>query len=92
MLRNLNLFNIIWKSRVFMKINNILSIWGIFLIRAYKSCISPYLPRTCRHAPTCSSYAMQALQKYSFFKGSYLILNRLLRCNPLGSKGFDPVP
>ena len=75
-----------------MRISNILVTIGILCIKAYKFAISPYLPSSCRHDPTCSTYAIQALQKYGFLRGCYLILSRLLRCNPFGSKGFDPVP
>lgn len=75
-----------------MKTNTILATVGIFFIKFYKFSISPYLPRSCRHRPTCSSYAIQALDKHGFFKGIALTLNRLLRCTPFGTKGFDPVP
>ena len=64
----------------------------IFLIKCYKKLISPLLPKTCRFTPTCSSYAIEALQIHGFFKGSYLSARRILRCNPFCKCGHDPVP
>jgi putative membrane protein insertion efficiency factor len=64
----------------------------IFLIKAYKFLISPILPPACRHYPSCSEYATQALQKHGFFKGTYLGTVRILKCNPLFKGGYDPVP
>lgn len=65
---------------------------AIFLLKCYKRFISPLLPPMCRYEPTCSIYAMQAIQKYGFFRGSWLGLKRLLRCHPLHPGGWDPVP
>ena len=45
----------------------------------------------CRHIPTCSNYAIEAIEKYGCFKGGFLSVKRILKCNPLGSKGYDPV-
>lgn len=45
----------------------------------------------CRHYPTCSNYAIDAINEYGSIKGSYLAIKRILKCNPLGSKGYDPV-
>ena len=64
----------------------------IFLIKCYKKLISPLLPKTCRFTPTCSSYAIEALQIHGVFKGSYLSIKRILRCNPFCKGGYDPVP
>ena len=58
----------------------------------YRYCISPMLPASCRFTPTCSEYAMQALEIHGLCKGLLLTLWRLLRCNPLCRFGFDPVP
>lgn len=63
----------------------------ILLIKFYQYCISPLKPPTCRFTPTCSTYALQALQKYGLFKGSYLAIKRILRCHPWGGSGYDPV-
>ena len=64
----------------------------IFLIRIYQRCISPLFPPTCRFYPTCSTYFIQALQKYGVFKGSYLGIKRILKCHPGHPGGYDPVP
>lgn len=61
-------------------------------IRFYKREISPYIPPSCRFTPTCSEYAMEAIEKYGAFKGGYLAIYRILRCNPLCKGGYDPVP
>lgn len=63
------------------------------LIRFYQKNISPFFPARCRYYPTCSAYAMEAIQKYGALKGGWLALRRLLRCHPF-HKGdyFDPVP
>ena len=62
------------------------------LIAFYRSCISPLLPPACRYTPTCSQYAKEAIEKYGPFKGGWLALKRILRCNPWGGSGYDPVP
>ena len=62
------------------------------LIRFYKKAISPYTRPSCRFTPTCSDYAAEAITKYGAFKGFYLAVWRVLRCNPFGKGGYDPVP
>ena len=62
------------------------------LIRFYQRAISPYFPPCCRYTPTCSQYALEAVKKYGPFKGGYLALLRILRCNPFHPGGYDPVP
>lgn len=62
------------------------------LIAFYRTCISPLLPPACRYTPTCSQYAQEAIRKYGSFKGGWLALKRILRCNPWGGSGYDPVP
>lgn len=64
----------------------------IALLRGYQKYISPHLGHHCRFVPTCSSYAIRALQVHGLVKGSILTVWRLLRCNPFGKFGFDPVP
>jgi putative membrane protein insertion efficiency factor len=64
----------------------------IALVRLYKRLISPLLPPACRFYPTCSVYAVEALQRHGALKGSWLALRRLLRCHPFHEGGFDPVP
>ncbi len=63
----------------------------IFL-RAYQLLLSPLLGCNCRFTPSCSHYAMQAVDAHGALKGSWLTLKRLLRCQPFGSSGYDPVP
>lgn len=62
------------------------------LIRFYQTCISPLTPAACRYTPTCSQYACEAIVKYGPLKGGWLALKRILRCNPFGGSGYDPVP
>lgn len=64
----------------------------IFLIRGYQVLLSPLLPAACRYTPTCSQYGLEAIKKYGPFKGGYLAGRRILRCNPWGGHGHDPVP
>lgn len=65
---------------------------AIALIRFYQMCISPLIPPRCRFYPTCSQYALEAVQKYGFLKGSYLATKRILKCHPFHKGGYDPVP
>ena len=62
------------------------------LIRFYRKYISPAFPGKCRFIPTCSEYALQAVEKYGPLRGGFLALRRLLRCNPFHKGGYDPVP
>lgn len=64
----------------------------IALVRFYQYGISPFFAPHCRHTPTCSQYALEALQMHGALKGSWLALRRLSRCHPFGSSGYDPVP
>ena len=61
-------------------------------IRFYQRFITPFTPPSCRFQPTCSEYARQALLKYGIVKGLRLAIWRILRCNPWGGSGYDPVP
>ena len=61
-------------------------------IRFYQRCISPLTPAHCRYRPTCSQYAVEALKKHGPLKGLWLAVYRILRCNPFGGFGYDPVP
>ena len=61
-------------------------------IRFYQRFISPLTPATCRFMPTCSTYAIEAIRKHGPFKGLALAVWRILRCNPWGGSGYDPVP
>ena len=64
----------------------------ILLIRFYRRFLSPLKPRTCRFHPTCSAYALEALERHGAFWGSYLAVRRVLRCHPWNPGGLDPVP
>jgi putative membrane protein insertion efficiency factor len=64
----------------------------IALVKFYKYIISPILPNSCRYTPTCSSYAIEAIEKHGPFKGTWLAIKRILSCNPWGGSGYDPVP
>lgn len=66
---------------------------GVLLrvIRGYKRTLSPLLPPSCKYTPTCSEYAIDAIEKYGVVKGGFLAARRLLRCNPFSKGGFDPV-
>ena len=64
----------------------------IQLVRLYGFVISPWLGSNCRFDPTCSSYAIEALQVHGVLRGGYLAMKRIGRCNPWGGSGFDPVP
>ncbi|WP_099189740.1 membrane protein insertion efficiency factor YidD [Tepidibacter mesophilus] len=61
------------------------------IIRFYQKFISPIKGKTCRFYPTCSQYAIEALEKYGFLKGSYLSIKRILKCHPFHEGGYDPV-
>lgn len=61
-------------------------------IRLYQRLVSPLLPPTCRYTPTCSSYAITALERYGVLKGGWLALRRIGRCHPWSPGGSDPVP
>ena len=61
-------------------------------MRFYRAAISPLRPPCCRFYPTCSQYALEALEKYGALKGGYLSVRRVLRCNPFHKGGYDPVP
>lgn len=65
----------------------------IFFIKFYRIYLSPLKKNThCRYIPTCSQYAIEAIEKYGPFKGTFLALRRILRCNPFSKGGCDPVP
>lgn len=63
----------------------------MFLIKGYRLYISPLFPGKCRFSPTCSAYAMEAIEKYGALKGSYMAFKRILKCHPFHPGGYDPV-
>ena len=64
----------------------------LWLIRFYRASLSPMHPPCCRFIPTCSQYALEAVEKYGAAKGGLMALGRILRCHPLHKGGYDPVP
>jgi len=75
-----------------MNMKKLLAKFFILLIRVYQYTISPLLPPSCRYVPTCSAYGVEAITKYGPFKGGWLTIKRISRCNPWGGSGYDPVP
>lgn len=63
-----------------------------FGLRLYKRWISPALPPSCRYVPSCSDYAMEAVEHYGALRGSWMAVRRVLRCHPFVKGGYDPVP
>ena len=75
-------------------IKQLLKLWkSLFIIpiKFYQLAISPILPNTCRHLPSCSEYTIEAIKTYGVFKGIIKGAYRILRCNPLGTSGYDPI-
>ena len=60
------------------------------LVRGYQLVISPHFPSSCRYTPTCSEYAIRAIEKYGAAKGTVLAMHRIARCHPWGGHGYDP--
>lgn len=64
----------------------------IAAVRGYQIVLSPLLPAACRYYPSCSAYAVEALERYGAWRGSWLAVKRIGRCHPFRPGGFDPVP
>ena len=64
---------------------------AIMMIKGYRLFISPLKPPTCRFVPTCSEYALQAIERYGIFRGGIMAVRRILRCHPFHPGGYDPV-
>ena len=64
----------------------------IFLLKGYKTLVSPILPPACIYTPTCSRFAMEAVERHGVLTGLYLATRRIFRCTPFHEGGFDPVP
>jgi uncharacterized protein len=65
---------------------------ALLIIALYRKAISPLLPPTCRFVPSCSEYGYEAVERYGILAGGRLAIWRILRCNPFGGSGYDPVP
>ena len=65
---------------------------ALSLLRLYKTRVSPGLPSACRYTPTCSEYAMEAIERHGVLRGGWLATRRLVSCNPFSHGGYDPVP
>jgi putative membrane protein insertion efficiency factor len=74
------------------KLNQILSLPFILLIKLYQYSISPLIGPKCRYTPTCSHYGLQAFRKYGIWKGFFLTVKRISKCHPWGGSGYDPLP
>jgi putative membrane protein insertion efficiency factor len=64
---------------------------AIMMIKGYRLFISPLKPPTCRFVPTCSEYALQAIEKYGIIRGGMMAVRRILRCHPFHPGGYDPI-
>lgn len=64
----------------------------VLLVRAYQVTLSPLLPAACRYQPSCSNYAIEALEKHGALRGGWLAVKRIARCHPFRAGGHDPVP
>lgn len=73
-------------------LSKVLSTIMLGLVRFYQGVISPLTPASCRYVPSCSEYAVEAIQKHGPFKGGWLAIKRISRCHPWGGHGYDPVP
>jgi putative membrane protein insertion efficiency factor len=65
---------------------------ALWLLRWYKRAVSPLMPPACRYTPTCSEYAMEAIERHGLGRGSLLAVRRVLSCHPFARGGYDPVP
>jgi putative membrane protein insertion efficiency factor len=72
-------------------LSNIAKFVTLQLLRAYKWAISPLFPPACRFVPTCSEYAMEAVERYGALRGGWMAFTRILRCHPFARSGYDPV-
>lgn len=64
----------------------------VALVRGYQIVLSPLLPPACRYYPSCSAYAIEALERHGAMRGTWMAMRRIARCNPFRPGGFDPVP
>lgn len=76
----------------FYLLDKVLFYVAIFFIKLYQYLVSPFFPASCRYTPTCSNYALQSYKTHNVFFASYLVIKRIVKCNPWGGFGYDPVP
>ena len=74
-----------------LRLGNLTSRGALLLLRCYKGAVSPMFLPACRYVPTCSEYAMEAVERYGMLRGALMGAWRLLRCNPFARGGYDPV-
>jgi len=72
-------------------LKNVAKFVTLQLLRGYKWAISPLFPPACRFVPTCSEYAMEAVERYGALRGGWMAVTRILRCHPFACSGYDPV-
>ncbi|MCF8324544.1 MAG: membrane protein insertion efficiency factor YidD [Leadbetterella sp.] len=72
-------------------INKIFGGFLILIVKIYQLGISPYFPDSCRYQPTCSQYMIDSIKEWGIFKGTWLGIKRIVKCNPWGGHGWDPV-
>jgi putative membrane protein insertion efficiency factor len=80
-----------FKIVVVSNMRNFAKLVTLQLLRAYKWTISPMFPPACRYVPTCSEYAMEAVERYGALRGGWMAFTRILRCHPFARSGYDPV-
>lgn len=69
-----------------------MKVFALFLIKLYRKYVSPFKKPCCRFFPTCSTYALEAIEQYGLLRGGFMAFYRVLRCNPFCKGGYDPVP
>jgi uncharacterized protein len=79
-------------QRIFAVLGALIKALLVGIVRIYRAAVSPLLPPACRFHPTCSTYALEALERHGTLRGSWLTLRRIGRCHPFHDGGIDPVP
>lgn len=79
-------------SRVWAGVRGVPAFLLVLLIRIYQVLLSPMLPATCRYVPSCSAYAVEAVERHGAARGGWMAARRIARCHPFRAGGYDPVP
>ena len=74
------------------RITNYVKLMMIIIIKMYQKFLSPMIGFNCRYTPTCSHYVIDVIEKFGIIKGTWIAFRRILRCQPFGSSGYDPIP